>query len=111
MAARYTDRHPEDIDELILMAAYSPEGNDLSELELPTLVLAADNDGLASLQEIRAAMTRLPPEAELVVIKGSVYAFFGRYGPQRGDGLPTVTRFDAEAQILAAVTLFLRQIL
>jgi hypothetical protein len=36
-----------------------------------------------------------------------VHAFFGRYGPQAGDGVPTVPRTQAETQILAAFDAFL----
>ena len=72
------------------------------------LVLAAEHDGLATLSEVRAGLSRLPDTAELTVIGGSVHSFFGRYGPQRGDGLPTVTRANAERQIVAALRSFLQ---
>lgn len=32
-----------------------------------------------------------------------MHSFFGRYGPQSGDGVPTVSREDAETMILAAI--------
>lgn len=38
---------------------------------------------------------------------GSVHAFFGRYGPQSGDGVPTVSRAEAEAFIVRTVEGFL----
>ena len=37
-------------------------------------------------------------ECDLELTDGSVHAFSGRYGPQQGDGVPTVTRTQAEAQ-------------
>ncbi len=52
-------------------------------------------------------MARLPAGSQLVTIDGSVHAFFGRYGPQQGDGTPTVARADAEKQIVAAVSTYL----
>ena len=105
MAARYALKHPDKVDGLVLMSAFSAENDDLSTLGLETLVLAAENDGLATLEEVQAGMTRLP-NAELRLIGGAVHSFFGRYGPQQDDGLPTVTRADAEAQILEAITDF-----
>ncbi len=90
------------------MGAYSAEGDDLSMLPLDVLVLAAENDDLASLDEVRAGMARLPDSAQLHVIRGSVHAFFGRYGPQRGDGLPSTTRAAAERQIVRVIGAFLK---
>ncbi len=51
-------------------------------------------------------MARLPADAELVVLGGAVHSFFGRYGPQRGDGEPTYTRAEAETEITAALAAF-----
>ena len=99
MAARYALRNPERIDGLVLMGAYSAGEDDLSGLTLPVLDLAAEHDGLATVEKVQDGLNRLPPDTQLEIIDGSVHAFFGRYGPQRGDGLPTVTRAQAEAQI------------
>ena len=106
MAVRFVERHPEEVDALVLMGAFGPASDDISGVKLPTLVLAAENDGLATLGEVREGMARLPADAQLIEIEGAVHAFFGRYGPQRGDGLPTVNRAAAEASILAALTSF-----
>lgn len=94
-------------DGLILMGAYPARGDDLSDLGLATLVLAAEHDELATLREVEAGMARLPERAGMEIVDGAVHAFFGRYGPQRGDGLPTVTRARAEAEIAGAVEAFL----
>ena len=42
-----------------------------------------------------------------MVVTGAVHSFFGRYGPQSGDGTPTVPRVAAETQISQAVEEFL----
>ena len=75
MAARYVLRHPKAVTGLVLLGAYSADGDDLSGLPLDVLVLAAENDGLASLEEVRAGMGQLP-SAQLTVISGSVHSFF-----------------------------------
>lgn len=108
MAARYLARNPDAATGLVLMGAYSADGDDLSALPVDVLVLAAENDGLASLREVRAGMIRLPDSARLSVIGGSVHAFFGRYGLQRGDGLPSTTRAAAERQIVQVLRAFLK---
>jgi pimeloyl-ACP methyl ester carboxylesterase len=106
MAARFALGHPEAVSGLVLMGAFSAEGDDLSALPLELLVLAAEHDALATLAEVRGGLARLPPTARLTVVRGAVHSFFGRYGPQRGDGLPTVTRAAAEAQIVRALAGF-----
>lgn len=107
MAASWAARTPGVADGLILMGAYPAGGDDLSGAALPTLVLAAEYDGLATLEEVRSGMERLPQSAGLEIVGGAVHAFFGRYGPQRGDGLPTVPRATAESEIAGAIEAFL----
>lgn len=107
MAARFALKHPDKIDGLILMGAFSANSDDLSTLDISTLSLAAEHDGLATLDEIKASILRLPKNTRLEVISGAVHSFFGRYGPQRGDGVPTVTRAKAEADIITALKTFL----
>lgn len=108
MAARFALKNPETIDGLILMGAFSAKSDDLSRLNFPTLTLAAEFDGLATLDEVKSSLQRLPKDANLGIIEGAVHSFFGRYGPQRGDGLPTVTRHQAEEAITIAMEAFLK---
>ena len=77
MAARFVARRPDAASGLVLMGAFSAEGDDLSALPLRVLVLAAENDGLATLSEVRAGLSRLPDTAELTVVGGAVHSFFG----------------------------------
>lgn len=110
MAARFLFRQPDAADALVLMGAFSAQGDDLSALPIDALVLAAEHDGLATLPEVRSGLVRLPPDAELMVLAGAVHSFFGRYGPQRGDGEPTVTRAEAEAQTAQALAVFFTRV-
>jgi hypothetical protein len=45
-----------------------------------------------------------------VVIDGGTHAFFGDYGPQPGDGVPGVSREEAQAQTVEATKAFLAQV-
>lgn len=107
MAARYALKNADKLDGLVLMGAFSAESDDLSGLELPIQVQAAEHDGLATLDEVQEGMQRLPDTSELVVIQGAVHSFFGRYGPQKNDGIPTMSRHEAEHQIVSALKEFL----
>lgn len=110
MAAQYAALRGEKVGGLILMAAYPAPNVNLREASFPVLSLLAEQDGVASAQAVRGGLDRLPPGTRLTVIPGAVHSFFGRYGPQRGDGVPTVSRAKAEAQILRAVEAFIAQV-
>ena len=104
MAARFALRNSDNLSGLVLMAAFSAEADNLSNLPLATLVLAAENDALATLDEVQGGMNRLPTDSTLELIPGAVHSFFGRYGSQQGDGIPTVSRETAEAAIIEVLS-------
>ena len=109
MAAQYAAAQPAStpLRGLVLLAAYPPDGVDLRKAPLRALVLQAENDGVADQGKVSGAPASLPAGTPLVVIPGAVHAFFGRYGPQSGDGVPTRSRAEAEAAIIEAVDGFL----
>ena len=49
--------------------------------------------------DIDASRANLPASTEFLAVDGAVHAFFGDYGPQPGDGTPTITHDEARAQI------------
>lgn len=109
MAARYALNNASKLKGLVLMAAFSAQSDDLSNLDLATLVMAAEKDGLATMAEIREGLKRLPAP-QLLEIPGAVHAFFGRYGPQQGDGIPGVSRDQAERTIVTALSAYFEQL-
>jgi pimeloyl-ACP methyl ester carboxylesterase len=96
------------VDGLVFMAAYPPWS--IAEKTFPVLSIAAEFDGLATLEKVRASLPNLPPSAQLEVIPGGVHAFFGRYGTQAGDGQPTASREVFERQVLEKLSVFLERI-
>jgi len=92
---------------LVLMGAYPPDGADLSTSTLKAVSLQGEFDEVAGQAKVADGLKRLPAGSKLVQIDGGVHSFFGRYGPQAGDGIPTVARAVAEAQILTAFETFL----
>lgn len=97
------------VDGLVLWAAY-PTGPMADADRLAVLSVSAANDGLATPDDIAASVADLPATAEFVTIRGAVHAFFGDYGDQRGDGEPTVSRQDAQAQIVEVTSAFLASV-
>jgi predicted esterase len=108
MAARYALTNP--VDGLILMASYSADSDDLRPLKFPVLDLAAENDGVAARSKVEAGLARLPKGTKVEVLKGGVHAFFGRYGPQAGDGQPTTTRENFERDLIPRIVDFLAKV-
>lgn len=106
MAADHAGRHADRLAGLVLMAAY-PADNIRVAAAFPALSLRAERDEVADRQAVQNGLGRLPAGSRLAEIPGAVHSFFGRYGPQAGDGTPTVGRADAEAAILHEVEAYL----
>lgn len=86
-----------DADALVLFASYC--ANDLSDYRMPVLSVSGSEDGLSTPQKIADARNLLPADARLVEIDGASHASFGAYGPQAGDGEPTISDQAARARI------------
>lgn len=86
---------------LVLFASYC--ATDLSGTDLPVLSLSGSEDGLSTPDDIADARDELPADARFVEIDGAAHASFGAYGPQSGDGTPTVSRDEVDAVILEEV--------
>ncbi|QMU95842.1 alpha/beta hydrolase [Microbacterium esteraromaticum] len=86
---------------LALFASYC--ANDLSGSGMPVLSLSGSEDGLSTPEKIADARHLLPADADLVEIDGASHASFGAYGPQAGDGTPSISGDDARARITELV--------
>ncbi|WP_416338493.1 alpha/beta hydrolase [Microbacterium sp. STF-2] len=87
----------DDADALVLFASYC--ANDLSGSGLPVLSLSGSEDGLSTPEKIADARDQLPADADMVEIEGASHASFGDYGPQDGDGTPTISRDEMHAEV------------
>ena len=101
VASSYAGAGHRGIDGLILWASY-PNGTIANVTGLAVTSVSASNDGLATPAKIDATRSRLPPGTRFVVIEGAVHSDFGDYGTQRGDGVPTISRQEAQREIEAA---------
>lgn len=94
-----------DADALVLFASYC--ANDLSESGLPVLSLSGSEDGLSTPQKIADARDQLPADADMEEIEGASHASFADYGPQDGDGTPTISSDDMHAEVTRLTEAFL----
>ncbi len=89
MAASYAAGHSGELDGLILLAAYSTK--DLSESDLAVLSVYGTEDQVMSREKYEECRGNLPTGAIESVIDGGCHAGFGSYGPQDGDGTPSIS--------------------
>lgn len=106
VAASYLTRHAEDYEGLILLASYST--SDLSASGLRALCIRGSEDGVLNQSRYEKNLSNLPADTEEVVISGGCHAYFGMYGPQRGDGTPSITNESQLRQTAEAILDWLR---
>lgn len=98
MAAGYAAGHPEEVDAVVLLAAYSTA--DLSGADMRVLAVRGSEDGVMGAEVFEKYRANLPEDFTEVVIDGGCHALFGSYGPQRGDGEPTISA-DEQQRVTA----------
>lgn len=85
MAAQYAAKHPGAMRGLVLLAAYTPAGADLSANSISVLSQVGTLDTVISRASLAAGRDLLPANAVYVDLQGGNHAQFGDYGPQPGD--------------------------
>lgn len=105
MAANYAAAHSEDFDGLILLAAYSAK--DLTGTALRVLSVYGSEDGVMNRDSYEKNRANLPADTTEVVLDGGCHAQFGSYGPQDGDGVPTISGEEQVRQTTEAITAFI----
>ncbi len=96
MAAVYASQHSQQLEGLILLAAYSAE--DLSQSGLQVLSVYGSEDGVLNREKYQAHLSHLPADYQELVIQGGCHAWFGSYGRQEGDGEPTISPEEQRRQ-------------
>lgn len=102
MAARFAYGHADEVQGLVLWAAYPDGSNDLSESDLAVTSVYGTLDGLATVDKIEASRSLLPPTTTWVAVEGGNHAQFGWYGPQSGDNPATISQQEQQRQVVEA---------
>lgn len=89
MAANYLAGSPGAYEGLILLGSYAAD--DLSGTDLDVLSILGSEDRVLNREKYEQNKANLPDDFCEVVIDGGCHAYFGMYGPQDGDGTPTIT--------------------
>ena len=103
VASSYADTHP--VTGLLLYASIT--FGELDRNDLITTSISGSADTLISPADIAESKPNLPEATRFVVIEGAYHAYFGDYGQQSGDGVPTLSRQEAQDQIRQATLEFM----
>lgn len=87
MAAAYVAEHTEEYAGLVLLASYTT--NDLTESGLQALSVYGTEDGVLNRERYASSLENLPSDLTGIVIDGGCHAYFGCFGAQYGDGIPS----------------------
>lgn len=98
MAASYAGSHADELDGLVLLAAYSTA--DLRNSGLRVFTVYGSEDGVLNREKYETDRENLPADTTEWIIDGGCHAGFGAYGAQDGDGVPKITA-EEQAEITA----------
>lgn len=104
MAANYAAAHSDDYSGLILLAAYSTK--DFTQTPLRVLSVYGSEDGVMDPEAYKKNWANLPADTTEVILEGGCHAQFGSYGPQEGDGAPTISGEEQIRQTAEAIAAF-----
>ena len=98
MAASFCASHQEEVDNLVLLAAYSTA--DLSKLDLDVYSFYGSEDHVLNMEKYKECYANLPEDTVETVIDGGNHAYYAHYGEQNGDGTATITRAEQQQTVL-----------
>lgn len=101
MAASYANKHLEDLDGLILLAAYPTKS--LEKEGFTVLSLYGSEDRVLNREKLESGRAIMPDDYTEICIAGGNHAWFGNYGEQSGDGKASISREEQQEQTVEAV--------
>ena len=102
MAASYAADHADELDGLLLLAAYSTK--DLSDSDLAVVSLVGSEDGVINRDKLAKYADNLPKDTTVdIQFAGGNHAYYGNYGEQDGDGKAGISREEEQATVVNAV--------
>ena len=105
MAGLYAERHSNEYDGIVLLAAYSTK--DLTDSDLDVLLIRGSEDGVLNMDKYNENLVNLPVDYTEVIIDGGCHSYFGDYGIQAGDGTPTITVEEQTEDTVEAILEFI----
>lgn len=101
MAASYVSKHINEFDGLILLGSYSTD--ELINNDLKVLSIYGSEDTIINHEKYEKNKANLPENFSEVIINGGCHSYFGMYGMQEGDGIPSITNEEQINQTVDAI--------
>ena len=98
MAASFSASHDEEVDALVLLAAYSTEN--LKNADIKVYSFYGSEDKVLNMEKYKEYYENLPENTIESVIEGGNHAYYAHYGEQEGDGEATITREEQQESVL-----------
>ncbi|WP_246188207.1 alpha/beta hydrolase [Paenibacillus tengchongensis] len=103
MASRYAAEHPEDFEGVYFLASYADEKGSLKDTTLSVLSVLGTKDEVVDRDKYNEGRSYLPSNTVYTSIPGGNHGQFGSYGPQKGDGTPTITEDEQQSSTARAM--------
>lgn len=100
MAAGFAAENGEDLDGLVLLAAYSTKA--LPE-HLSVVSIYGSEDKVLNMESLEAGREYMPADYTELCVEGGNHAWFAYYGEQDGDGTASITREEQQKQTVDAI--------
>ncbi len=101
MAASYTAEHLDDVDGLVLLAAYPTVT--LESVSLSVVSIYGSEDGVLNMEKLEEGRAYMPADYTEICIQGGNHAWFGNYGEQEGDKQASITKEEQQKQTVEAI--------
>lgn len=112
IASRFAYLHGDTFDGLILIGTSHPKeaAFNLSNTTLAVTKIYASNDGLASMEEVKANAIYLPNNTTWVLIDGGNHSQFSYTGKLLGDNAATISQEEQQKLTIAAILSVLNRV-
>lgn len=108
-ASIYASDNHDKIDGLFFLASYPNDGSDLSDLNLPVLLITGTLDEILNRESFDSAASNLPLATEFYQIEGGNHSNFGYYGFQDGDGESMISREEQHEEVAERLDDFIQR--
>ena len=98
MAASFSASHDEEVEALVLLAAYSTE--DLNGRDIEVYSFYGSEDKVLNMEKYEEYRSNFPEDVIEEVIEGGNHANYAHYGAQEGDGEASITREEQQECVL-----------
>lgn len=101
MAAAYASEHIEQLDGLVLLAAYPTKS--LASDTFKVVSIYGSEDGVLNMDKVEEGRQWMPAHYTEVCIEGGNHGQFGSYGVQKGDGEALIDAKEQRNQTIEAI--------